>query len=320
MSSAKPPASHATSNQLSRFLFDDLAVRGIAVQLGNVWQDIHTAYDYPAEIRRILGESVAATAMLAGNIKFDGTLKLQIQNSAEDQPVQWLLAQCRSDLQLRGLVHWRDFATDFARSTDLLSLTGSQIALTLQHDNTGRDYQGLIDASSGSLATGLEAYYEQSEQLPTRMWLFINDHSACGFMLQRLPAERGIGVVTNNEQQAKHDELDDGWKRLQLLADTLKPEEIAALPMPEILHRLYHEENVQLLATRDVQKYCPCVNEQRIENMLKGLGHNELQETIEQEGIVRVNCEFCNTDFEYDAIDVQQLFNENSVPGSDLEQ
>lgn len=315
-----------SSNQLSRFLFDDLAVRGIAVQLDSVWRDIHEAYAYPEEIMRILGEAVTATTMLAGNIKFSGSLKLQIHNQTGDQPnnqpIKLLLAQCRDDLHTRGLVHWRDFATDQSH----LSLADSQIALTLQHDNTGRDYQGLIDASSGSLAIGLETYYDNSEQLPTRIWLFIHADYACGIMLQRMPAKLGKHVDSNADNAsteadpAQQEALDDGWQRLQMLTDTLKAEEIATLPIQEILHRLYHEEQVELLAAREVHKHCPCINEQRIENMLKGLGQQELEETIEQEGIVRVNCEFCNTDFEYDAIDVQQLFNTSAAPGSDMPQ
>lgn len=295
-------------NQVTRFMFNEHAVRGLAVQLDDTWQNIHQAYNYPTEIRRLLGEATAATSLLTANIKFSGVLKLQIRGDAPDMPVQWLLAQCRDDLQVRGLAQWRDFAAD--QDTTKLDLTGCQIALTLQNDDTGQNYQGLIDASSGDLGQGLQDYYEHSEQLPTRLWLHVSEQHACGFMLQQMPTA-----------DLSRDEWDeDAWQRLTLLADTLKADELFELPIENILQRLFHEEDVQIMAQREVTKLCPCIDEQRIDNMLRGLGQQELEETLDQEGSVKVNCEFCNTDFSYDAIDVQQLFADNSAPGSNQTQ
>lgn len=320
-------------NQFSRFMFHNCPVRGLAVQLHDVWQDIHSAHDYPEPVRQLLGQAMAAITMLTGNIKFTGAIKLQIHSrmpeadsKPEDTPIKSLMAQCTDQLGLRGLVHWEQ---ESVTNESTMFLEKNQIALTLQHYNTGKNYQGLIDSSSNSLAQGLEEYHLQSEQLPTRIWLFVTEESACGIMLQKMP--EAASELDLLKMQSKDDPVsnkatiepfanEDAWERLQYLTETLKGEELSTLPITDVLHRLYHEEDCELLSTKPVTKFCPCKDENRVENMLRGLGKKELDETLEQEGVVKVNCEFCNIDFSYDSIDVEQLFNEDAVPGSPLTQ
>lgn len=306
--------SNAPFNQLSRFMFKDFAVRGLAIQLHDVWQSIHQAYDYPEAVRTLLGEAIAATGLLTGNVKFNGALKLQILGSQEaDRPsmLNMLLTQCNNQMAIRGLAHVKDYGTEAGTDIDPNLLLNCTISLTMQHDDTGKNYQGLIDADTGSLSQGIEHYCTHSEQLPTRMWLFVNEHTACGFMLQRMPPE-------HPEYDSETDE--DGWERVQHLAGTLTLEEMAALPIKDILHRLFHQERYELMAVQSVSKFCPCVDEQRVDKMLRGLGRQELEDTIAEQGEIKVNCEFCNQDFVYDPIDVEQLCNQLVVPTADRTQ
>src|ERR1700761_7310225 len=87
------------SDQLQKFMFSAAPVRGEIVSLRNTWQEVLTRRDYPAPVRTILGEMIAACALLSANLKFDGTLIMQIYG---DGPVKMLVVQCNSDLSMRA--------------------------------------------------------------------------------------------------------------------------------------------------------------------------------------------------------------------------
>ena len=172
-------------------------------------------------------------------------------------------------------------------------LTGSgRLAITLYPGTMGERYQGIIDLQKDSLAQCLEDYFRQSEQLATRLWLAADGEAAGGMLLQELPRET---------------QDDDAWARDVHLGETIRHDELLQLPAREILHRLYHEEDVRLFEGEPVSFRCGCSRE-RIEAMLRGLGHGEVLDIIEEQGAVRVDCEFCNQRYEFDRVDVEALF------------
>jgi molecular chaperone Hsp33 len=287
---------------LRHFLFEGFPVRGEVVTLEDSWREVMARQDYPPAVRNLLGEAMAAVVLLASMLKFDGVLTLQIQGEGD---VHLLVAQCGSDLAVRGLAKWRG---EDPRGS-LSELTGDgRLAITIERRKDQERYQGIVLADTESLADCLEAYFAQSEQLPTRLWLAADDRGAAGMLLQQLPGKAG---------QAEPD--DDAWQRVGLLAATLSHGELLSLESTDLLRRLFHEEDLRLADPRAVSFRCSCTR-QRVEAALRLLGRDELGGLLATEGQIEVRCEFCNQAYQLDVIDVERLLADDGVmprPGSD---
>jgi len=275
------------SDVLSRFVFERTNVRGELVHLDATWRAILERRDYPEPVRELLGQAMAAAALLITTIKFNGSLIMQIQG---DGPVSMIVVQAKSDRTLRGLAHW----TDPVLPGPLAQLVGkARLAITLDQGGDRERYQGIVALEGEeNLARALEDYFVRSEQLATRLWLSANDERAAGMLLQVLPGET---------------EDDDAWNRAGQLADTLSNQELLELPQREVLRRLFHEEDVRLFEPEPVSFRCTCTRE-RIETVLRSLGYAEVQGIIAEQGQVSVDCEFCNQNYLFDPVDVEKLF------------
>jgi len=281
---------------LHRFLFDRYPIRGHIVHLDAAWRALIEHRRYPEAIRDTLGEAVVASLLLAATIKFDGVLSLQLQG---DGPVHLLLAQCTSGLGVRGLARHRDFSA--AGDSTIGDLVGrGNLTVTLETDAGAQRYQGIVPIEGGRLAESLQAYFQNSEQLPTRLWLHADEQGASGMLLQKLP---GSSTVRTADAEA----IEDAWRRVQLIADTLTPEELRTLADAEILHRLFNEDDLRLFEPAPVYFRCRCSRE-RVAGMLQGLGEAETRSVIAERGKVEVHCDFCNRAYVFDAVDVAQLF------------
>ncbi|MEQ1790568.1 MAG: Hsp33 family molecular chaperone HslO [Rickettsiales bacterium] len=269
---------------LHRFLIEERGIRGEWIQLTDSWQAIKNNHPAPAPAQQQLGHALAAVAMLSATIKFEGSLILQAQG---DGAIRTLVAQATHDRKIRGLIR----NTDTVPSGSLQAMFGQgNLALTIK-PNHADPYQGIIALQGNNLATALESYFSQSEQLKTRLWLFANDSHAVGFLLQELPG--------NTDSS--------NWEHIEILANTLKEHELLTLDCQEILHRLFHEENLRLFDGEAVSFECVC-SRARIESTLKSLGNNELQDILCERGSIEVGCEFCNTQHQFDPIDIARLF------------
>jgi molecular chaperone Hsp33 len=280
---------------LHRFVFEHYPIRGHLVHLDAAWRALIEHRDYPDAIRTILGEAVAASLLLAATIKFEGVLSLQLQG---DGPVHLLLAQCTSGLGVRGLARHRD-EDGSAGLGDLIG--AGNLTVTLETDDGAQRYQGIVPISGDRLADSLQVYFENSEQLPTRLWLYADALGASGMLLQRLP-DGGGGSPASEAQ------VDDAWRRVQLIGDTLTREELRTLADAEILHRLFNEDDVRLFEPSPVYFRCRCSRE-RVGGMLQGLGEAETSAVLQERGEVEVRCDFCNRAYVFDAVDVARLFN-----------
>jgi len=298
------------NDQLQKFMFNAAPVRGEIVSLQNTWQEVLARRSYPAPVRNVLGEMMAACALLSANLKFDGTLIMQIYG---DGPVQMLVVQCNSDLSLRATAKLAEGAAD--RITDdmtlpvLLNQHGSGrcvITLDPADKKPGQQpYQGIVPLSGehGPLATMaevLEHYMHHSEQLDTRLWLAANTDRAVGMLLQKLPGDGGI-VPHPGEHDA------DTWQRVCHLGGTLSTEELLKEEPQTVFRRLFWQENVQHFEPAATRFQCSCSRE-KVGAMLKMLGREEVDSVIEERGDVEVHCEFCNQRYEFDPVDVAQLF------------
>jgi molecular chaperone Hsp33 len=278
---------------LQRFLFPELACRGEIVRLTHTWKEVLARASYPAAVQSILGEALAATALLSATIKFDGSLSLQINGQGS---LRMLLCQVRSGGGLRGLAR---VETDL-HSQEQPLFVQARLAITIETGSPAERYQGVVDMSDSQVSRALETYFQRSEQLATRLWLTADGEQCAGILLQRLP-----------DYDLQDDK--DAWRRLCLLTDTIKAEELTGLAGLQILRRLYNQETVQLLDSQHMQFGCTCSRE-RTAAMLIGLGEEEVRSILHGESEVHVRCEFCNAQYRFDKSDVQGLFSPPLTP------
>jgi molecular chaperone Hsp33 len=290
-------------DSLHRFLFEQYPIRGHLVHLDASWRALIEHREYPEAIRTLLGEAVVASLLLAATIKFEGVLSLQLQG---DGPVHLLLAQCTSGLGVRGLARYREEAAadgTLLQAASIADLIGSgNLTVTVETDGSSQRYQGIVPITGTHLAESLQIYFQNSEQLPTRLWLYADEHGASGMLLQRLPGEGGTAVTADPLA------VDDAWRRVQLIGETLTPEELRTLNDAEILHRLFNEDDLRLYEPAPVFFRCRCSRD-RVSGVLQGLGEAEARSILAEQGKIEVRCDFCNRAYVFDAVDVAQLFN-----------
>jgi len=280
-------------DSLRKFAFADLPVRGELVHLDRVWKEVSDKDDYPAEIRSVLGEALAASVLLASCLKFEGLLTLQLTG---DGPMNMLVVQCSHRREVRGLAKWHGEVAGIGFG----DLAGSgRMAITIESGGERRRYQGIVPIVGDSLAKSLEAYFRQSVQVPTRIWLTSDPGGVAGMLLQRLP-------------EAWDTAADAAWEHVQALADTLATDELTELADEEILRRLFSQEDLRVFDPATVDFRCSC-SQERVETTLRTLGRAEIEKLLAEMGQIEVRCEFCNDSYRFDADDAGSLFDE---PGS----
>jgi molecular chaperone Hsp33 len=289
---------------LHRFLFEHYPIRGHIVHLDASWRALLEHREYPANVRDTLGEAVAASVLLAATLKFDGTLSLQLKGQG---PMHLLLAQCSNQLGVRAVARYRQHV----ERRDLSGMSGEgNLTVTLENEDLSQRYQGVVPLSGARLADCLRDYFESSEQLPTRLWLHATEQGASGLLLQRLSQD----ADSRRGEGAGAAEIDDAWRRVQLLGDTLRPEEIQTLSDRDILRRLFAEDDVRLFEPAPVFFRCRCSRE-RVASMLRALGADEVRSVLAEQGKVEVRCDFCNRAYVFDSVDTEQIL--SSLPTSD---
>ena len=260
-------------DELRRFLFEDSPVRGYVVRLDATWKATTEHHGYPPVVRGVLGEAMAATALLAGTLKFNGRLTLQVQGEG---PLHLLVTQCSDALEMRGVARFR--GTVPAGTLEAIT-GGGRVTVTVESGDQDTRYQGVVPLLGEGLSAGLEEYFVRSEQLPTRLWLAADGEGAAGLLLQQLPT--GSSASTE-EDPAVRAAAQDLWERVGALAATITPAELLRLPVEELLHRLFHEENVRLFAGSPVSFRCACSRE-RTAALLRALGRAEVEDIIAQD-------------------------------------
>jgi molecular chaperone Hsp33 len=278
------------TDSLRRLLFENTRIRGLLVSVDETFRSATRRHEYPGPVRELVGESLAATALLAATIKFDGSLALRVQSAG---PVHLLVAQITGNRALRGLARWRG---DVAPGP-LSSLTGAgHLAMTIDTGPGEDRYQGVVELEGATLAAAVDTYFARSEQLPTRLWLAADGSRAAGMLLQKLPG----GEATD----------DESWRRVVLLAETITRAELVALDGEDVLRRLFHEEDVRVFEPAPLRFECTCSRE-TIESLIRAFGREEADAIVREEGGVHASCEFCNRRFDLDAVDVAALFSAN---------
>ena len=290
------------SDTLQRFLFEQASVRGELVQLDASWKAVLERHEYPETVREPLGQMIVASVLLAATMKFSGSITLQVRGSG---PISMLVVDCsprHGDDELGPLYHVRGMAIweGEVPDGDLTSRFGDgNLVITIDPGPGTKRYQGIVALSGSSVAEAIDDYLERSEQLATRMWLSADLERAAGMLLQKIPAEK---------------EDEEAWNRLTMLAGTITDGELLELEQQELIHRLFHEEDVRVFERQPVAFHCTCSRE-RVADALRSMGHDEVMDIIRTEGKVEAGCQFCNRHYEFDAVDAEQLFAELPQPG-----
>ncbi len=281
------------SDHLQRFIFDDVQVRGEWVHLNKTWQEVISRREYPAPVQRMLGEMMSAAALLAATVKMDGRLVLQTKSTG---PVSVLMVECTSANTLRAFAQWDDEAI-LDDDAELMTLTGEgTLAITIEMNGAAKPYQGIVSLAGDSMAGLLETYFNQSEQLATRVWLSSDENVSAGLLIQQLP------------NAVKEDQTEqEAWSRINHLASTVTDNELLTLPAETLLRRLFHEENCRLLTVTALMFACNC-SRQRVANTIGLLGEEDATALVEEQGQVEVACEFCNEHYYFDKADVAMIF------------
>ncbi len=285
---------------LHRFLLERAGVRGTLVRLGPAWREVAARADYPPALHALLGEALAASALLTGNIKLDGALSIELKSAAA---LRLLFAECSDHGRLRGLARWN---APLPAPLALDALADAVMAITIGNVDRGQRYQGLVDLRHAGLAESLEGYFVQSEQLPARILLAADGEHAVGLMLQKMPGEGGHDAVQD----------DDAWNRVVHLTATLGAAELLTSAPEQLLYRLYHEESVRLFEPRPLAFGCSCSRE-RVSAMLRSLGRDEVEAALAaRDGEIEVICEFCAQHYHFDRIDAEHLLSMAAAPGA----
>ncbi len=289
------------SDTLHRFTFDHTPIRGNTVHLDQSFTIALQNQDYPPVLRTALGELMAAGLLLAATLKMYGALVLQIQGKGALKllVVECCLQQGSDDMTLRATAK---FDSDMTGDSLLELIGDGHFVITLDPKDGGQGYQGVVPLEGESISNILENYMRRSEQIETSIWLACNGHSAAGMLLQKLPDQVETDI--------------DAWNRTNLLAETVQNQELLELSTEELLHRLFHEEEVRLYEGQAVRFLCTCSRD-NVSNMLRMMGKEEIQSIIEERGEVEVHCDFCNQHYRFDKVDSEQLFvSEIMVPGT----
>ena len=278
----------------TRFIFDDMPVRGLHVRLENVWKHIVGQKHYPAAIRRALGELLAAGALLSGNLKTDGTLIVQVQGQGR---LKMLVVEATSDQTVRATARWDETAdiNDDESLTDLLG-SNSVFVLTLQPKDA-EPWQGVVPLEGGSIAQMLINYTKRSEQLDTQIVVASSDDACGGLWVQRLP---------ETEPDAA------SWEHVGTLVQTLTPEELTGLDAQHVLYRLFHETPPRVFDPENIEFACTC-SRGKVSDMLLMLGGEEVGGVVAEQGSIQIDCDFCHAKYVFDETDVNALFGADVV-------
>jgi molecular chaperone Hsp33 len=319
-------------SEIHKFIFEGLPVRGAVVRLTDAWVEIlrrrasnttHGAYAAP--VQALLGEMTAAAVLMQSNIKFNGSLIVQVFG---DGPVKLAVVEVQSDFSLRATATVNGELSPDATLSQLVNVGNEgRCAITLdpQDRQPGQQpYQGVVPLFGDAreklekFSDVLQHYMLQSEQLDTTLVLAADDKVAAGLLIQRLPMA-GKGNLAGSAQASDEDQIgtNEHYKRIAMLASSLKREELLTLDVETILHRLFWEE--QLLRFEPLQGdagprfSCSCSRE-RVARMLLSLGQAEVDSILQERELIEVGCDFCGLQYRFDAVDAAQIFKGMHIP------
>ena len=283
-----------STDNLKRFIFEHLNIRGELVVLDKTTGDMFAKHQYPPAVKQLLGELACVSLLLSATLKIQGSVGIQASGSG---PVSTIMAEATHHRTCRGIARYNSIP----QGTSLKSLLGSNATLAMTiTPNQGQRYQGVVNLSHNQLAGCIEDYFAHSEQLATRLWLFQAGDRWGGLLLQQLPDQR------------EAEQINEDWDRVCSLAATLTAEELLSLDAETVLHRLFHEETVRVLEDEPTEFWCSCSEERTLE-VIKSLGAEEAYSILADMGQIDIDCQFCYQHYSFDRERVELLFSDPTV-------
>ncbi len=276
------------TDYVQRFLFENLDIRGRLVCLTGAWQRMLDGRDYPEDIAALLGHTTALNVLLGANQKGSGRVTLQVQGSG---PVKLLVADCTAELQIRGMASYEKQKPSEGSERSLLG--DGRLSVTLEDLKSGQFYQSLVPLEGENLQEIFEHYLSQSEQTTAYLRLKADGGALCGLLLERLP------------QADTRDP--DGWNRVCHLAETLQLDETRDAQPYDLLTRVFPEELMRVFRLYPVEYHCP-YDEGKVKDMLLGLGREEVDSILAEQGEIVIRNEMCNHEYRFDAKAIADLF------------
>ena len=316
----------AAPDELHKFLFEGLPVRGVLVRLDRGWKDLVGRRKEPLApaVRDLLGQMTAAGVLMQANIKFNGALIFQVMG---DGPLKLAVAEVQPDMSFRATAKTRGEVGEGTSLQQMLNVHGQgRCAITLDPKDRlpgQQPYQGIVPLSGPEgqplekLSEVLQHYMRQSEQLDSTLVLAANGDVAAGLLIQRLPIEGEGNLEAGAVSGIAREEMEDAYNRISMLAATLTSDELLTLDTDTILRRLFWEETMRCFEPQSPRFACTCSRE-RVGRMLLGLGRQEVDEILAELGGVEIGCEFCGNHYVFDPVDVGELFTDprDQAPGS----
>ncbi len=276
------------NNYIQRFLFKDLSIRGQVIQLNEAWQAMIKDRHYPPAITQLLGKLTAFSVIMATGMKHTGKITLQVQGTG---PITLLIVEVTHDLKIRGLAKTNQTIQNQATLDELLG--DGQILVTLENTQTNHHFQSYVERVGNNIIESFENFLSQSEQQPSKLWLAATDTALGGVLIQKMP-------------DSDHRDI-DGWNRIYNISSTVKEEELTQLDSTSLLHRLFHEEQVELFEEQSVYYECP-QDKSRVDRMLISLGEEEVRKILKEQGEIVIHNEICNFHARYGQAEVDALF------------
>ena len=276
------------TDYVQRFIFEELDIRGRLVCLTGAWQRMLDGRGYPSDIVSLLGHTTALNVLLGANQKGAGRVTTQVQGSG---PVRLLVSDCTAELRIRGMAHYEPSEKMISGEKDLLG--DGRLSVTLEDMSSGQMYQSLVPLEGDTLEAIFEHYLSQSEQLTSFLRLFADAGAVCGLLLEKLP-----GADARDP---------DGWNRVLHLASTLTLDETRDAQPYALLTKVFPEELMRVFRLYAVEYHCP-YDEDKVKDMLRGLGREEVESILAEKGEVVIRNEMCNHEYRFDAQAIEAVF------------
>lgn len=281
---------------VAAFQIESKPVRGRIVRLGAAVDEVLSAHDYPAPVAALLGEAVMLSVLVGSSLKFDGRLKVQAQG---DGPVSLLLADFITGGGVRGMARVEaKRLSEVGEAADARALLGEgRLALSIDRGPDFDIYQSISPIEGSQLSQIAEAYFERSEQVPTRIALAMASYGE-----GEAKVWRGGGAIVqriaSDDARGDEDDDDDAWDTARALFETLSPEELVHpdLSAGAVLYRLFHEQGVRLFAGEPIERWCECSYE-KVRSVMASFPADELRAMAEPDDALSITCDYCGTKF-----------------------
>ena len=300
----------ANTDHLISFTLPQRDVRGRVVRLGPVLDAVLAAHAYPSPIRALLAEALVLTALMGTLGKEGGkseSSQFTLQAQTDGGVVALLVCDYRGG-ELRGYVrHDTSRLDELGPTPSLAALFGAKggfLAITYDQATTGERYQGVVPLEGASLSAACEAYFAQSEQVPTLIragHAMVDGHMvAGGLLVQHMPPVGESQAKAEGGAPTPPAEAGVDWEHVSILSASIRGSELAdpALPLRDLLWRLFHEESaVGVLGEQSLTRGCRCTADY-YRSVLAKFPEEDRAEMRNEDGIIAVDCAFCSKIFE----------------------